>query len=458
VETQSKRAYTHLQNLLKIEGNCDTARSNPDVIESIQSETTYKNGSIVEVLGGTINQVNGPHPQKVGADEVELMDPVVFDESRNMSASAGDIKAQDWITSTRKRAHGLMQHLIDEIDQAIQQGFDPPYKLYTWCIFETAKNVPGCGTTCGCEKIVKGKWDDGKPRTFRDVCKGRLAKSYGWIPLYDLHKTFRTVSRPVWEAQQECLKPSTEGLVLERFDRDSHGIRFYVPLRDNGMIWQGVDFGGTNPHGVCWYQKLTKDVLVHGVHQARDEKPDKLLKKGTLVAFDEIYIAEIGNNALASMVVRKERVWARALKGEFRTRGRFADPAQKAARLDWAKNKPKLKSLWYCTRDQKEQIKTVVEMVDDDLVAVDIDRCPMWLEEAEAWHYPDPRKDFVDDPEIPVDDFNHQMSNFRYVAENIKVLERKGSGVKSRPKSNDRPHRSRVRASGDSYVSTRRMP
>lgn len=462
VETQALRAYENLKFLLKREANVQVPEDNPDVASSIQRETRYKNDSRVEVLVGTINGVNGPHPQKVHADEVELMDPVVFDESRNMSSSKHGIKAQDWITSTRKRAHGPMQAILDDIARAQEQGVAPPYEPYFWCIFETAANVPNCGDGCGCHDVVKGKWEDGKPRRFSDVCQGRLKRSQGWIPLYDVHKTFRTVSRPVWEAQQECKKPSTEGLVFANLDKDLHGVKWYIPDMSKGYIALGVDFGGSNPFGINWYHVLKEPVLAYGIHQQQGEEPTKEIPAGARVCFDEVYKAEIGNQDAATLVKKREAVWSRVVP-DFRVVYRFADPQAKAARIDWAVLG--LKTQWYADRDVKEQIKTCNDLIDDDLFYADILRCKMFWEESEQYHYPDKRAGFVDDPEIPVDDFNHCMSDFRYVMQNIKFAERRLARAHGRPKtsggvhvtaSNER-HSPGVAISRDTHVTAGRV-
>lgn len=444
IEAQARRAYAHVQSLLKIEGGVGMPEDNPDIITSIQSGTIWKNGSRLEILGGTKNAVNGPHPQKVHFDEVELADPEVFDESRNMSQSKAGIMAQDFITSTRKRSHGPMQAIIDEIEHANREGLSPPYKLYTWCVFECAAPVSNCQVAhptlpddkkCDCHRVVKGQWEDGSPRRFVDVCKGRLAKSSGWIPLHDVHKTFKLDSQDVWEAQQECVKPSTEGLVIPQFARERQGVRNFDPDTANGPIYQAVDFGGTNEHGVGWFQHLSVEVEATGYHGQKVR-----LKEGTIVLFDEIYIKEIGNNRLADLVVEREAWWKRKRRS-FHVRRRFPDPQAKAARLDWAAHKPPLNTSFVATRDIKEHIKRCKELVEDDLFAVDVNRCPNFCAEIETWHYPRKRPGMVDDPELPVDDFNHMISAFRYAIANIFQLQRRQRrGKQSVPVSSGKRH------------------
>jgi hypothetical protein len=83
IEAQSFRAYAHLRNWIYDEdGNLK-----PTIVSSLMRDTTFKNGSKIEVLGSTPDAVNGPHPQKAHADEIELMRDDTFRESRNMTVS-----------------------------------------------------------------------------------------------------------------------------------------------------------------------------------------------------------------------------------------------------------------------------------------------------------------------------------------------------------------------------------
>lgn len=418
-EAQSKRAYAHLKDLIR--------KKNDDEIESsLESMTKWKNGSSVEIVPGTIRAVNGPHPQVVHADEVELMDEDVFYESRNMAQSktidGRFLRAQNIITSTRKRAAGLMQRLVDEVMDAELQGKEPPYKLYTWCIFETAQNVPNCqkanpdlppGKRCPCDTIKRGKLDGGVDRTLADVCNGRLARSQGWIDFDDVIKLFLSNTPEMWEAQQECKKPSTSGMVVPSFTRERHCIKNFEVDPGNGPIYQGIDFGGTNPHAVLFVQ-----VLEHEVDVEMWSGGTKRLRQGTHVYFDEIYKAEISNNKLADLICDRELAWRKAAPG-FKVHSRFCDPQGKAARLDLRNHNPPLPSVWYTTRDVREHIKLVNELYNDDMIVIDASRCLMMVEEIEAWHYPKGRSSSVDDPEIPVNDFDHAMSAMRYSIANI---------------------------------------
>ncbi len=453
---QSNRAYDNLKKLVIRYGQVPSIDKAPFIVRTTQEKTVFENHSTVEILPGTIAAVNGPHGQKLHRDEAELMDSEVNKEANNISSSKviidenGNekrIRAQDWTTSTRKWAHGPMQQYVEEIENSIRNGFKPTHQLYTWCVFEVAENVPNCRVAnpdlpeaerCQCDKVVKGEWDDETPRRFSEVCRGRLARSDGYTTLDDIHKKFLENDRDTWEAQKECSKPEIGGLIFPMFTRQRYGVKFYEPNPIYGDIYMSVDYGGTNPHAVNWYQVLDHDLDAYGHNQDGKEEPLKRLKAGTIVCFDEIYRAEIGNNELADLVIQKEEGWRKKYPG-FKIKRRFADVAAKAARLDWAKHKPPLYTVFYVTREIEEHIKTWKDAMTEDLFAISLDRCENWCNEIESWPWQKKKPNTIDEPIKPVDDFNHCMSNFRYAMENIKYIGRRAP-LNKRPKFGQKKH------------------
>lgn len=447
IENQAKRAYAHFLKFTRDdEGNVIK-----DIAQLKITETYFRNGSKLEILPGTKNSVNGPHWQKVHFDEVELADPEVYQESRNISTAkqlidGRWIKAQDIITSTRKYPKGLMQEILDQIDDAMVSGKEAPFTLYKWCVFETSAQVLNqdyddrtisCQIAypdldddkkCPCHNVVKGTWrgEERTPRTLKDICKGRFARSGGWQPFSDVVNTFIQSATDIWEAQQECSRPSTENLYVPQFSRERHGVKNYLPNPDYGPIFMAVDFGGTNPHAVNWYQLLRYEI------EAIDYLNNKIrLQEGTLVCFNEIYVAEIGNMKLASRIVKIEDSYRKRWRG-WRVQDRFADPQAKAARLDFSQHKPPLRCSWRTTREFEEHVKIVRELFEDNKFVVDAKRCPMFCEEIVVWRLnPDTGKQ--------IDEFNHCMSNFRYASANIEIIERNNRKGKSTPISTDRP-------------------
>ena len=430
VEKQSYRAYSHLKSWIFDENG----KPRVDIVSSMMSETIFRNGSKVEVLGSTPEQVNGPHPQKAHADEIELMREDTWAESRNMTISGQIrdgryIRPQDISTSTRKGPNGRVQTLINEITQATREGYRPPRKLYMWCQKETAAERPDCQKapkaarearltelgrdpceTCDCHLVRKGEWDDGKPRLLSEVCDGDFFRSRGWQPPPDIYKQFSENDRETYEAQVLCMKPEMRWHYMPTFSEERNAIKDYVPDPENGPIFTSTDWGGTNPHSVHWYQLLRNEIEAISFL-------DEVMRliEGTIVVFDEIYIAEIGNDALGEMVKAKEMRWKRAYP-QFRVFERFADPQGKAAKLDW--KAMGLRTSWHATREIEEQLKVIRTIMDDNLLRVD-ERCPMFIKEALAW-----RRNPATGNELD-ENFNHAMSDWRYFAINVKKVRNK---------------------------------
>jgi hypothetical protein len=201
---------------------------------------------------------------------------------------------------------------------------------------------------------------------------------------------------------------------------EKHQIRGFEPDPANGPIFCAVDWGGTNPHAVNWYQLLKNEIEVEEWVQPREgERVKKRLKEGTLVCFDEIYIAEIGNDRLGDMVILKESEYKAKFKN-WRVYERYADPQGKAARTDW-KDKG-LRCSWHTTREFDEHIKIVKELVEDGLFFVAGEKCPNFVREIKKW-----RADPNTGNQIDVE--NHCMSAFRYAVANIKKVKKRALGT-----------------------------
>ena len=428
IEAQSFRAYAHLKAwIYDQDGN-----KKPTIISSLMKETLFTNGSKIEVLGSTPDAVNGPHPQKAHADEVELMRDDTFRESRNMTVSkrlrdGRMLIPQDILTSTRKGPSGRVQQLIDEIEDAVSHGYKPPRKLYMWCIKETSAQVKNCRVAkpnlpdllkCPCHKIKRGEWDDGTPRTMDQICQGDFHKSRGWQPYGDLVKQFTENDQETFEAQVLCAKPEMRWHYVPNWRDDRHLIRNFRPEPKNGPIFQAVDWGGTNPHAVHWYQLLKYEIEVEAWVQPEEGHDRNIirLKEGTLVCFDEIYVAEIGNEPLGQLVKQMESRYRQKFGPSWRVHERFADPQGKAAKLDW--KQMGLGTHWHTTREFDEHVKEIRAMFDADLFRCVGEKCPKFVWEIKQW-----RIDERTGNQLDVN--NHAMSNFRYAVANIKRIKKR---------------------------------
>lgn len=294
------------------------------------------------------------------------------------------------------------------------------------CLKETAAQVKNCqiarpdlpdSEKCSCHTIRKGEWEDGSSRLLRDVCNGDFYKSRGWQPFGDIAKQFTENDRDTFEVQQLCLKPEMRHHYVPAWRDEKHAIRGFLPDPENGPIFTSTDWGGTNPHSVGFYQLLRNEVEVRAWIQPDESKEPVTVRiqEGTIVRFDEIYIAEIGNDKLGELVKQKEAEY-RKIFPKFRVMERFADPQGKAARLDW--KAIGLRTTWHTTREFEEHIKVVSDTFEDDLFRVNGEKCPMFLWEVKQW-----RRHPKTDEQI--DENNHAMSEFRYCLANVKKIRKK---------------------------------
>lgn len=459
VEEQSRRCYAHFRpwvTVIKVDPK--TGKKKPterDGIEvSQRSETRWEpvedphgvpRASKVEILSGTKEAVNGPHPQIAHADEAEQMKDETWDESRNMAIAGKDawgrpIRPRNIATSTRKSKHGRMQKLIDEIKAALAKGYLPVFTLCVWCIWETAAQVKNCRSApenaglpdadlCNCNLIQKGVWDDGTERKMDQVCGGKLYISRGWQPIDQVQELFRQNARPVWEAQQECREPETEHNYVQGWRPNRSVIWDYDPDPQLGPIFNSIDWGAGNPNACNWYQYIYYDLEV-----VKYDRSIGVIPAGSVVVFDEIYEADIGAGKLAQMVVQREAQW-KSIYPDWRVHTRFADPQGRQQKLDFRDNSGLDFAWWGATRDVQHGIDLVVDLhegthfdrsihdqrgflfaaASNEVQArqpTEEQACTMWRLEVEFWRK-NPKTG------LELQELNHCMANLRYFLVNL---------------------------------------
>lgn len=426
IEEQTKRVYGALKQLNRKWGQ-------DNIAETQATQIRWKNDSIVEPKVGTDAQMNGPHSFLLHRDEIEQFRRSAFNEADNITksgktADGRKFPAIDVYTTSRKKARGLLQEMIDRVDEAKKNGSIPPYKIYIWGVAETIENQPNCRQApqnvgrpdeelCNCHRYINGKMPDGTPRSLEKICGGRFFKSDGWRPREpDIAGKFMANSPAMWDAQQECKKPATEGLILADFSKETHGITNFVPNPEDGKIYQSADFGGKNPHSSHLYQYTDRPVLATGF-----SGNPVFIPQDSYIVFGEVYIAEVGNNVFAQMIKNVEANYRK--EAPFLTIDeRYADVAARAARIDF-KQTHGLKTVWRVTREINEHIKIIQQLVSQNRIFVCHTSSPMWCEEAEAWQWDD-------SGEKQLDTFNHSMAEARYAIANI---ERKLLSEKKHP-------------------------
>lgn len=426
IENQAKKCYQYFR---------ETVQKWPDFYNKRDvkiRESNFPNGSKMEVVVGTMSGVNSPHPNIAHLDEIELLRPGIFEESANMAQSKTHIidgekvtyKAQNWLTSSWKKPRGLVTQLFDEIAEAKREGRRVPYQIYRWCIFEVNQRCEHDCQACPFSDVIKGTWEDGTKRTFESVCKkgskvpgeGRLKRADGFIPIDDTITKFMRLGRRVWEAQQESKRPTAEGLVYEVFDEDVHGLAFWNPDPSYGPVDVGIDFGGKNPFAAIFFQTLNVEVEFEG----------KRYREGSVIAFDEVYRAGIGNVTFGLLINEKILYWEAEYPGfASNLLGFYRDPAAKAAAID-LKNlpnhgagDPRYRSIPTISRGGVEvdnSIAHVEEQIDQGWFYLDVERCPDTLNEFLSYEYPEGQHSGQ-----PKKENDHAMDALRYRFWNVHV-------------------------------------
>jgi len=201
---QTDRAYSYFKTFLE---------DNPMLyaklaMEPIQSRTKFQNGSILQIVSGTMKGLNGPHPSKVSIDEVELMDLVTLEQGLSMSMSKRGIRSQNILLSTRKTANGLVSTLLEE-----QQ--ERQLSVYSYCIWETMEK---------CTRLCHDDPNYGDCLAW-DKCKGKAHDCHGWYPVSDFIQKTSNLSKSMFATEWENKTPSGGMKVYgEHFDEDVHVI------------------------------------------------------------------------------------------------------------------------------------------------------------------------------------------------------------------------------------------
>lgn len=354
----------------------------------------FRNGAVVEIVVGSITGVNSPHPNLAHFDEVELFRPGVFEEGLNMAQSSNGYRAMNVLTSSWKKSSGFVSQLLDEVAKAAAAGRDAPYQVYRWCVFETTERCPDECARCPYRNVVKGEWPDGSPRSFEQVCKqgspepgvGKLKFADGFVAIEDAVARFRKLSRRMWESQQESKKPTMEGLIYDNWDEDLYTVWEWTPDPLLGEIDVSVDYGGTDPFAIEFWQTLAEDTEWDG----------RVLPKGAAVMFDLLYPDDIGNVTAAVMLNERIAEWDEIVPGFADHLGKvYRDVAAASAARDWRKlssygTGPGYRDIHTVARGGvkiKDRIALVYELIGEGFVYIDAARCQPALDEIGGYEW-----------------------------------------------------------------------
>lgn len=214
---QAKRCYDYSKKFWYRDRQLEVKLEKPPLM----SETRLLNGATYEILAGSATSVRSPHVPKLRMDEIEEMKEEVFTGALSIPISQEGVSSQVSMTSTRHKAHGKMQLMLDEADE---RGFT----VYKWCVFET---MAPCREDC-------------KTCPIQPDCGGRARESDGYRSYADTLQQFRLHDRDTWVSEWLCKKPAKHLRVYYDFDADIHVVS---EAPEELELWGCIDWGYENP-------------------------------------------------------------------------------------------------------------------------------------------------------------------------------------------------------------------
>lgn len=207
---QADKCYDYFTDFTRIESIADQFSS------VLKGDAQTINGSKLAIHSATLPAVSGPHPHWAVLDEVETLERQgVIEKFQGMSRSGNGNHALDIYTSTRDKAYGPFQRVL-------QWARETGIRVYKWCIWDVLETCPASDSCKNCAQ-----------RT-RDRCQGRARKTTGFYPIEDFRNKSAKVDDDTWEAQFLCKRPQRTGAVYKEFNEDIHVSK--VPLEhDKGI-------------------------------------------------------------------------------------------------------------------------------------------------------------------------------------------------------------------------------
>jgi hypothetical protein len=275
IQTQAQACYNYTRNWIYdplIEDR---------VYDSTLQQTMMTNSALYRQLIGTMTGVNSPHPQKLRADEVELLrSDAVLQEMYLVPMSSEKYRGSMDIISTRKFPHGIMQYLVEHAEELF-------FNLITWCYKEISEPCPESRRGKGRKWIELLHPDTGEPCKYKMYegcvhcklsfsCRGDLARSQGYYKIDDLLKELGRTTKRTWLAQKECRRPGFEGLIYPDYvDEIGNPISIVIPncgIPDGWYVAEGYDFGSDDPTAIGWWaiRPDTKKVIKIVEYYARN--------------------------------------------------------------------------------------------------------------------------------------------------------------------------------------------
>lgn len=259
IESQALKCYSYVKRNMR---KFSDMLAKPPLL----SRTDVINGGHLEIIPCTINRVNSPHEPKVRFDEVELADPVSYEEAKFIASSDEKGNAASiCYTTTRKFSYGLAQKEVESAIKAMKRVLLWCYKDVTERCSDDRSGKDVKGVYVNLKTLEWSKKYNGN-KEFKEfevrnkcldckilpTCRGDLKRANGIKSIDDVIIKFENSSLDYWLAQAECKRPSKSGLMIWNFDSDVNGkkIDWNIFMDDKGnfnraryfMVW-GKDWG-----------------------------------------------------------------------------------------------------------------------------------------------------------------------------------------------------------------------
>ena len=244
-ETQAHRAYSEYKAMIESD-----IFSN-ELEEVHVKESTWRNGSKLEILPGTERQTQGAHSHICTYDELESSQIIPYENAKSVpmeykTPDSPRKPGQFVAISTRNTAFGLVQKALEDAKKSINT------KIYMWCVFESMEPCDGekdhytcTGAECPIYKYCGpcNCTDKDKINSKLQIKDhGKAVHAEGWRSYNDIIALYDRVDQDTWEAQHLCLKPLSKALIYSNFTDENISLdATYIP--NGGPIYIFFDWG-----------------------------------------------------------------------------------------------------------------------------------------------------------------------------------------------------------------------
>lgn len=231
-EGQSALSYTALSEFFSLVGQ---EFENEMLVDGLhKTSADWVNKSSVSILPASSKSVRGPHTISLKLDEVDEIDPIIFEDALPIPQSMNGHPSVTGMFSTNHQVQGQM-------DEAIAQaeiGGDTVFKFCVWEIMERCVDY-------SCSTCHLGPYCPGP-----DVMK----EADGYYQIDDFVKKLHKMSVSALSRDYLCLKVGRgDGIYEREFDEKIHVVN--VPLDMNKPVAISVDWGGVDPFSIGVWQK-----------------------------------------------------------------------------------------------------------------------------------------------------------------------------------------------------------